>query len=92
MSTPPEHVLRPIVPGEKLRGADKMARIPIKIEATVAPLRKPSWIRAKSQATPEVARIKQALRANHLHTVCEEANCPNLGECFGKGTATFMIM
>ena len=83
---------RPIVQGEKLRGADKMARIPIKIEATATPLRKPSWIRAKSQATPEVARIKAALRANNLHTVCEEASCPNLGECFGKGTATFMIM
>ncbi len=51
-----------------------------------------SWIRAKTQGTPEVARIKAALRANNLHTVCEEANCPNLGECFGKGTATFMIM
>ena len=76
----------------KLRAAEKMARIPIKIEATVTPLRKPSWIRAKSQGTPEVARIKAALRANNLHTVCEEANCPNLGECFGKGTATFMIM
>src|SRR5258708_24295652 len=78
--------------GEKLRGAEKMARIPIKIEETVTPLRKPPWIRAKSQGTPEVARIKAALRANNLHTVCEEANCPNLGECFGKGTATFMIM
>jgi lipoic acid synthetase len=75
-----------------LRGAEKMARIPIKIEATTEPLRKPSWIRAKTQGTPEVARIKAALRANKLHTVCEEAACPNLGECFGKGTATFMIM
>jgi lipoic acid synthetase len=69
-----------------------MARIPIKIEPTLEPLRKPSWIRAKSGSTPEVARVKAALRANDLHTVCEEANCPNLGECFGKGTATFMIM
>jgi lipoic acid synthetase len=82
----------PVTTGAKLRGAEKMARIPIKIEATVAPLRKPSWIRAKTQGTPEVARIKEALRANKLHTVCEEASCPNLGECFGKGTATFMIM
>ena len=82
----------PITTGAKLRGAEKMARIPIKIEATVEPLRKPSWIRAKTQGTPEVARIKAALRANNLHTVCEEASCPNLGECFGKGTATFMIM
>jgi lipoic acid synthetase len=96
MSTPPEAIvptaLKPIVAGEKLRGADKMARIPIKIEATTETLRKPAWIRAKSQGTPEVARIKKALRENNLHTVCEEANCPNLGECFGKGTATFMIM
>lgn len=82
----------PITTGTKLRGAEKMARIPIKIEETVAPLRKPNWIRAKTQGTPEVARIKAALRANKLHTVCEEASCPNLGECFGKGTATFMIM
>ncbi|HZR37138.1 MAG TPA: lipoyl synthase [Nevskia sp.] len=82
----------PVTTGVKLRGAEKMARIPIKIEETVAPLRKPAWIRAKTQGTPEVARIKAALRANKLHTVCEEAACPNLGECFGKGTATFMIM
>src|SRR5947209_10612126 len=82
----------PVTSGVKLRGAEKMARIPIKIEATVEPLRKPAWIRAKTQGTPEVARIKAALRANKLHTVCEEASCPNLGECFGKGTATFMIM
>ena len=89
---PPKPAPRPIVQGEKLRGADKMARIPIKIEPTLQPLRKPTWIRAKTQGTPEVARIKEALRANKLHTVCEEAACPNLGECFGKGTATFMIM
>ncbi|MEE8118693.1 MAG: lipoyl synthase [Gammaproteobacteria bacterium] len=69
-----------------------MARIPVKIEPTVERQRKPSWIRAKSPATPEVARLKKILRDNHLHTVCEEAACPNLGECFGKGTATFMIM
>src|ERR1051326_7586571 len=93
MSSLPESPSRPrVVQGENLRGAEKMARIPIKIEPTVTPLRKPPWIRAKSQATPEVARIKAALRANNLHTVCEEASCPNLGECFGHGTATFMIM
>ncbi|SEQ92116.1 lipoic acid synthetase [Solimonas aquatica] len=89
---PVDPVRKPVVQGEKLRGAEKMARIPVKIEVTDTPLRKPSWIRAKSQGTPEVARIKEALRANKLHTVCEEAACPNLGECFGKGTATFMIM
>ncbi len=80
------------VPSKKQRAAEKMARIPIKIEPTEKPLRKPEWIRAKSPATPEVARLKTILRENRLHTVCEEAACPNLGECFGKGTATFMIM
>ncbi len=81
-------------PGEKLRGADKMARIPIKITPTDPQqrLRKPAWIRAVFPGTPEVMRLKQILRDNRLHTVCEEASCPNLGECFGHGTATFMIM
>jgi lipoic acid synthetase len=79
-------------PGKKLTAAEKMARIPVKIEPTVTPLRKPDWIRVRSPATPEVARLKGVLRENRLHTVCEEASCPNLGECFGKGTATFMIM
>ena len=74
------------------RGAAKTARIPIKIEPTVKPARKPAWIRAKSPAHPEVQRLKQILRDNRLHTVCEEASCPNLGECFAHGTATFMIM
>lgn len=79
-------------PGRKLSAQEKMARIPVKIEPTTRPLRKPSWIRAKSPATPEVARLKAILRENRLVTVCEEASCPNIGECFGKGTATFMIM
>jgi lipoic acid synthetase len=74
------------------RAAAKTARIPIKVEATEKPLRKPSWIRAKSPAGPAVQRLKKVLRANQLHTVCEEASCPNLGECFAHGTATFLIM
>ena len=74
------------------RGAAKVARIPIKVEPTVQPLRKPNWIRAKAPTSPEVARLKAVLREHRLHTVCEEASCPNLGECFGHGTATFMIM
>ncbi|MCB1734846.1 MAG: lipoyl synthase [Gammaproteobacteria bacterium] len=78
--------------GIKQRGAEKTARIPIKIEPTVRPQRKPAWIRAKSPGTPEVTRLKGVLREHRLHTVCEEASCPNLGECFGGGTATFMIM
>lgn len=79
-------------PGVKQRGADKMARIPVKVEPTVRPARKPKWIRAKSPSSPEVGRLKSVLREMNLHTVCEEASCPNLGECFGHGTATFMIM
>ena len=74
------------------RGAAKTARIPIKIEMTDKPMRKPAWIRAKSPAGPEVQRLKTVLRENQLYTVCEEASCPNLGECFAHGTATFMIM
>jgi lipoic acid synthetase len=76
----------------KQRGAAKTARIPIKIETTTRPMRKPAWIRARSPADPAVARLKEVLRENHLHTVCEEASCPNIGECFAGGTATFMIM
>ncbi len=78
-------------PRQKQRGAEKMARIPIKIEPT-APLRKPDWIRIKLPATTAVEQLKTMLRENRLHTVCEEASCPNLSECFSHGTATFMIM
>jgi len=78
-------------PTEKQRGAAKLARIPIKIDAS-EPIRKPDWIRIKIPATPAVAKLKQVLRENRLHTVCEEASCPNLSECFSHGTATFMIM
>lgn len=78
-------------PYEKQRGAAKMARIPIKIEQS-EPLRKPDWIRIKLPTTPAVEQLKGMLRENRLHTVCEEASCPNLSECFTHGTATFMIM
>jgi lipoic acid synthetase len=82
------------VPGEKRRGAEKMARIPVKIAPTqpAERLPKPRWIRTRLPGTPEVGRLKKILRDNRLHTVCEEASCPNLGECFGHGTATFLIM
>jgi len=80
------------IPGEKLRGADKVSRIPIKVKKTVTPLRKPSWIRTKLPSTNAVSKLKTTLRENSLHTVCEEAACPNLAECFSHGTATFMIM
>lgn len=92
----PTPVTTPSAPrqGEKLRAAEKVARIPVKIAPTNPGerLRKPSWIRAPFPGSPEVMRLKRILREHRLHTVCEEANCPNLGECFGHGTATFMIM
>ena len=77
---------------QKQRGAEKLARIPIKIEPTVSPLRKPDWIRIRIPSSPAVANLKNILRENRLVTVCEEASCPNLSECFSHGTATFMIM
>jgi len=78
--------------GVKLRGADKVARIPVKVVPSTKVKRKPSWIRAKAPTTSEVKRLKKVLREQKLVTVCEEAACPNLGECFTKGTATFLIM
>jgi lipoic acid synthetase len=69
----------------------KTDRIPIKI-VPVEPLRKPDWIRVRAGGGERFQQIKQALREAKLHTVCEEASCPNIGECFGHGTATFMIM
>lgn len=78
--------------GEKQTGAAKVSRIPVKVEPTVNPSRKPPWIRVRVPVGGAVERIKSQLRAGHLHTVCEEATCPNLGECFSHGTATFMIL
>jgi len=69
----------------------KTARIPIKIVPS-EPLRKPDWIRVRAGSSERFTEIKQILRDAKLHSVCEEASCPNIGECFGKGTATFMIM
>lgn len=76
----------------KQRGAAKMLRIPVKIEAAAEVLPKPDWIRIRIPTTPAVEKLKGILRENRLHTVCEEASCPNLSECFSHGTATFMIM
>lgn len=81
-----------VVQGEKLRGADKTSRIPVKVIPTDKMPRKPDWIRVRVPASPEISKIKQKLRDHKLHSVCEEASCPNLGECFSHGTATFMIM
>ncbi len=78
---------------EKQRGAAKTARIPIKIVPLEEALKKPDWIRVRlAPASSRFSEVKQILREQKLHTVCEEASCPNISECFGKGTATFMIM
>lgn len=81
-----------LIQGEKLRGADKFRRIPVKVVPTTEAPRKPDWIRVKVPASPEIARVKSILRRRKLASVCEEASCPNIAECFGHGTATFMIM
>ena len=73
------------------KGAAKVARIPIKVVSKPR-IRLPPWIRAQVHASPQVMRLKALLRKARLHTVCEEASCPNLGECFHHGTATFMIL
>ncbi|WP_022949826.1 lipoyl synthase [Methylohalobius crimeensis] len=79
-------------PDTHQRGAAKLARIPVKVESDPSPLRKPDWLRIRLGADPSVARVKKLLRRHHLASVCEEAACPNLNECFGHGTATFMIL
>jgi lipoic acid synthetase len=81
-----------LVEGEKLRGAEKVRRIPVKVIPTTELPVKPDWIRVKIPASPKINHIKQKLREHKLASVCEEASCPNLGECFSNGTATFMIM
>jgi lipoic acid synthetase len=77
--------------GTKQRGAEKLSRIPVKIAPSPVP-RKPAWIRVRMPAGNEVANLKKLLRDHRLHTVCEEAACPNLPECFAHGTASFMIL
>jgi lipoic acid synthetase len=77
---------------KSLKGASKVARLKIKPDSHRTPLRKPSWIRIKHPSGSKVDKLKNTLREQRLFTVCEEAQCPNLGECFNHGTATFMIM
>jgi lipoyl synthase len=79
---------------EKQKGYAKTARNPIKIVPVTGgqALKKPEWIRVRLTDSPRFREIKHILREQKLHTVCEEASCPNIGECFGKGTATFMIL
>ena len=87
--SPPSPAYDPLV---KQKAGAKLARIPIKVQAAEV-LKKPAWIRVKAASSgTRFYEIKEILRANKLVTVCEEASCPNIGECFGKGTATFMIM
>jgi lipoic acid synthetase len=84
-----------IAPGTKLRDAEKMAHIPIKIVPSEREtmLRKPNWLRIKlPRSTERIDKVKEGLRKGGLHSVCEEASCPNLSECFNHGTATFMIL
>ncbi len=93
MSNPKDHnAPSRATPETHQRGEDKLARIPIKVEQTKAMPRKPSWIRVKMPSGERVNEIKKILRQSKLSSVCEEAACPNLGECFSHGTATFMIM
>lgn len=79
-------------PDTHQRGAAKLARIPIKVEPSTTPLRKPEWLRIRLSWDANVVRVKRLLRRHKLASVCEEAACPNLGECFSHGTATFMIL
>ncbi len=80
-------------PTREMRGRDKTSRIPVKVIPSEGPLpRKPPWIRVRAPVGPAVARVKRLLRGQGLHSVCEEASCPNLPECFSHGTATFMVM
>src|SRR5690625_1941524 len=94
-ATPRKPTVRPRTdydPTQKQRASDKTSRLPIKIQQAER-LKKPEWIRVRAPAPgSRFHEIKQTLREHRLHTVCEEASCPNIGECFGKGTATFMIM
>jgi lipoyl synthase len=91
-ATPAATPAAPYDASAKQKSQAKTSRIPIKIVPAEA-LKKPEWIRVKAGSpSTRFYEIKQILREHKLHTVCEEASCPNIGECFGKGTATFMIM
>ena len=77
----------------KQKAGAKLSRIPVKVQTDAPVLKKPDWIRVKAgSSNTRFYEIKDILRKNNLVTVCEEASCPNIGECFGHGTATFMIM
>ena len=82
----------PLVAGVKQKGGDKISRNPVTFDAQRPALRKPSWIRVRIPSGNQVQLLKQRLRQSSLVTVCEEASCPNIHECFSKGTATFMVL
>ena len=79
------------LPGTKDSHKDKVSRNPIKIYPSV-PKKKPAWLKIELPHSENFKKVKEIIHQNNLHTVCEEASCPNIGECFSKGTATFMIM
>ena len=81
-----------LIEGEKLRGAEKLRRIPVKVVPTTELPEKPPWLRVRIPVSPRITELRRKLRNHKLASVCEEASCPNLGECFSNGTATFMIM
>ena len=82
----------PLVEGQKQLGGDKIGKSPVKFDEAAPILRKPSWIRVRIPSGNAVQKLKSKLRENRLVTVCEEASCPNIHECFSHGTATFMIL
>lgn len=93
MTVKPTPAATPLNPLRKQRGADKVSRIPVKVMSTPDPqLPKPDWLRVRLPTQDKVRKLKDLLRGNKMVTVCEEASCPNLPECFSHGTATFMIM
>lgn len=87
-----EKIIPALVVGEKQVGENKIARNPVTFDPDRPVLRKPSWIRVRLPQGNAVEKLKVTLRAHQLVTVCEEASCPNIHECFSKGTATFMIL
>ena len=76
----------------KQRNQDKLAKIPVKIENNGPSLEKPPWLKIKLINDPNIQAMKDSFKSLNLHTVCQEANCPNLSECYSQGIATFMIM
>ena len=75
-----------------LKGESKVSRLKIRPDSERKPIKKPNWIRIRHANSSKVNELKKTLRSQELFTVCEEAQCPNLSECFNHGTATFMIM